>query len=342
MASMNHSPLLEWYEKEKRELPFRKSREPYKIWISEIMSQQTRMETLLPYYERFVEKWPDEQALANANEDELMKAWQGLGYYSRARNLKKAAIECVERFDGHLPRTKKELKSLSGIGDYTAGAIASIAYGERVSAVDGNVIRVYARYYGLRDDFSTAANRKKLTRLVEDDLPHSDQAGAWNQALMELGARICAPRKADCAGCPLSAGCQSAKSANSLELPVRAKMKDRKVEHKPVVVQAAWHAGQWTMHVKRRPKSGLLAGLYEFDETLPESVYEQFDLGSYTHVFTHKEWQMEGRLVITDWSDGFFALEDIDRNAAIPSAFLPFYNRAREVLNGKTCENRRG
>ena len=335
MAVMNHRTLLDWYEKEKRDLPFRQDRDPYKIWISEIMSQQTRIETLLPYYRAFVEKWPDEKALAAADEDELLKAWQGLGYYSRARNLKKAALQCMERFDGKLPQTKKELMSLAGIGDYTAGAIASIAHDQRVSAIDGNVIRVYARYYGLKDDFSKAKNRKHLEKLVENDLPEAKQTGNWNQALMELGARVCMPKKADCMVCPLREGCESFKTGNPLDLPVRSRPKDRKVESRKVIVQAAWKDGQWCIHLRRRPEQGLLAGLFEFDEELPDSVLEQIRLGSYLHVFTHKEWQMSGTLVITTIGEGFLPIQEIEKTAAIPGAFMPFYLRAKEVLHEK-------
>jgi len=160
--------LLSWYDVNKRELPFRKDKDPYRIWISEIMAQQTRIEAMLPYYDRFIEKYPDVKSLANADDEELHKMWQGLGYYSRCRNLKKSAIECMERYDGKLPGSKEELVKLPGIGPYTAGAIASIAYDENVSAIDGNVIRVFSRLYDIHEDVTLSSTKKKIEKLFKD------------------------------------------------------------------------------------------------------------------------------------------------------------------------------
>lgn len=330
---MNRQNLLEWYRKEKRDLPFRKQRDPYKISISEIMSQQTRIEAILDHYEAFIQLYPDIPALAAADDDQLMKAWQGLGYYSRARNLKKAAQQCMERHNGELPHSKKELMQLAGIGDYTAGAIASIAWGHRETAVDGNVIRVYSRYYWLDQDFSKPKEKKQLAALVKSDLPNEEDMSDWNQALMELGARICIPKTPRCPQCPLRNSCKGAQQPEPGTLPVRAKKAARKVEEKPYWIAAAMDEGRLYVSLHKRPDKGLLAGLMEFDTEPPESFLKQWELSDYTHIFTHREWNLHPILVLTERTPGMVEEQEVIQNAAIPSAFLPMWNEARRILH---------
>ena len=204
---MFQEDLLRWYQENARKLVFRQKKEAYSIWVSEIMAQQTRIEAMLPYYERFMARYPDLNSLAQAHEDDLVKIWQGLGYYNRVKNMKKCAAYCVENYHGQFPQTKKELSKLPGIGDYTAGAIASIAFDEKVSAVDGNVIRVFSRLYHITEDVSQTKIKKQITELVDASL--ADPISDYNQALMELGALVCIPKNPRCDICPIRKDCQS-------------------------------------------------------------------------------------------------------------------------------------
>lgn len=264
---MDIKRLLAWYAEEKRDLPFRHQKNSYHIWVSEIMSQQTRIEAMIPYYNRFVAKYPTLHDLANANDDELTKLWQGLGYYARVRNMKKAARICVESYDGKLPQTKNELLKLPGIGDYTAGAIASIAYNERCTAIDGNVIRVCSRYYWLEQDFNIPKNKKQLDVFLTEKLPDEKDMSDFTQALMELGARICTPKVARCQTCPLQKTCIATTKEDPCILPVAKKKLEQKVEEKKVLIVAGWKDGQWWIHLNQRDSTGLLAGMFEFDES---------------------------------------------------------------------------
>ena len=217
------APLLDWYEKNKRDLPWRRTRDPYKIWVSEIMLQQTRVAAALPYYLRWMEELPDVNALAAVEEERLMKLWQGLGYYSRARNLQRAAKVIVEELDGRFPDTWEGLRKLPGVGDYTAGAVASIAFGRRVPAVDGNVLRVAARVANIRENIMDPKVRRRLSELMAAAVP-SDRPGTYNQALMDLGATVCLPNgKPLCDACPLSALCEAHRLGLEEVLPVREK-----------------------------------------------------------------------------------------------------------------------
>lgn len=324
--------LLTWYRNNRRLLPFRQDRDPYRIWVSEIMAQQTRIEAMLSHYERFMTLYPTLPDLAEADEDELLKVWQGLGYYSRARNLRKAAQICVKEYGGSLPRTKEELRKLPGIGDYTAGAIASIACSQRVTAIDGNVVRVGCRYFWLDLDPSSSKDRKRLDERIEAILPGEDDMPDFTQALMELGATICLPRSADCVRCPLEAGCLAAGRDDPLALPRKRKKAARRIEKKTAVIRAAFHEGQWWLSVHKRPAKGLLAGLYEFDWSLPDCVLDSVELEAYRHIFSHVEWEMNGILAICPWQDDFTLLEEVEQTAAVPSALMPFYQDARAVL----------
>ena len=195
--------LIDWYIKNHRPLEFRLKKDPYEIWISEIMAQQTRIEAMLPYFKRWIQQLPDIESVAKCDDEKLNKLWQGLGYYSRCKNIKKCAIECVEKHNGKLPCTKEELLKLPGIGPYTAGAIASIAYGQRVSAVDGNVIRVFSRLYNICEDVTKTSVKKQIEQLVDESLPSKEEISYYNQALMELGALICIPKSPRCDICPI-------------------------------------------------------------------------------------------------------------------------------------------
>ena len=259
--------LIDWYIKNHRPLEFRLKKDPYEIWISEIMAQQTRIEAMLPYFKRWIQMLPDIESVAKCDDEKLNKLWQGLGYYSRCKNIKKCAIECVEKHNGKLPFTKEELLKLPGIGPYTAGAIASIAYGQRVSAVDGNVIRVFSRLYDICEDVTKTSVKKQIEMLVDESLPSKEEISYYNQALMELGALICIPKSPRCDICPIKKYCEASDPAS---LPYKPKKRARKIEYKHLYV---W-IHQNKVHVVKRADTGLLAGLYGFDETKPEHIIE--------------------------------------------------------------------
>ncbi len=247
--------LLEHYDAHRRDLPWRESREPYRVWVSEIMLQQTRVETAVPYYRRWMERFPTIEALADGDEEAVLKAWEGLGYYSRARNLRRSALIVRERLGGVLPEDSQSLKTLPGIGEYSAGAIASIAYGEVVPAVDGNARRGLSRLFDLADP-TDASLRKRAGELVDPDRP-----GDWNQALMELGATICTARSPGCTVCPLTGQCR-ARAEGTQELRPASKRRPRVRTVSYAVLVARNPAGELLM--VRRPPDGLLGGLWEF------------------------------------------------------------------------------
>ena len=296
-------PLMGWYQNNARDLPWRRTQDGYAVWISEIMLQQTRVAAVIPYYERFLRELPDIASLAQVDDDRLHKLWEGLGYYSRARNLKRAAGEIVSRYDGSMPRHYDNLLMLSGIGEYTAGAIASIAFGEAVPAVDGNVLRVYARLFGVEKDIRDPALKKEVRAFLLPLVP-KDHPGAFNAALMELGATVCLPNgQPKCGECPVREYCVAFRENRTAELPVLSAKKARKIERKTVF--ALTIEGQLIGF--RRPDNGLLAGLWQ----LPEAAGELSDvqcaawLGEHginpvgelrfyerKHIFTHIEWHM--------------------------------------------------
>ena len=252
--------LLHWYDYNKRLLPWRENKDPYRIWISEIMLQQTRVEAVKPYFDRFMEALPTVYDLAEVEDDRLMKLWEGLGYYSRVRNMQKAAVQVMEEYGGRIPEDFETLLSLKGIGRYTAGAIASIAYGKKVPAVDGNVLRVYARLTENRGDIMKQSVRKS----VENDLTEQmseDRPGDFNQAMMEIGACVCIPNGAPhCEKCPLQQICLAYADGTQLQYPNKAKAKERTVEEKTILIIR--DAELAALH--KRPAKGLLAGMYEF------------------------------------------------------------------------------
>ena len=298
-------PLLHWFWANHRVLPFRSDPTPYHVWVSEIMLQQTRVAAAVPYYERFVQALPDIPALAACEEERLLKLWEGLGYYSRVRNLQKAAQIVCEQYGGQLPGDLAALKKLPGIGDYTAGAIASIGFGIPAPAVDGNVLRVFARLYNDEGDIMQPAVKAATTQKVMAQQP-AEAPGDFNQALMELGALVCTPGQPDCAACPLQALCLGRQSGNPARLPQKAPKKARKkCELTLCLAQDA--AGRWLL--QKRGEQGVLAGLWQPPVLAEEALDEKKALAAAQkllpaavllkekplkakHIFTHLEWHM--------------------------------------------------
>ena len=329
------SPLLAWYAENRRILPWREEVSPYRTWVSEIMLQQTRVTAVLPYFQRFMAAYPTIADLAAADDGELMRLWQGLGYYSRARNLKRAAQQIVENFGGTFPTTYKDLLTLPGIGDYTAGAILSIAMGQTVPAVDGNVLRVVSRVCAYGGDITEAKNRKLLRDAVEKILPDG-HAGEFNQAMMDLGATVCLPNGAPlCEQCPFSLFCRAFVTKRASFFPVKSPKREKKTEQKTVFVLR--RGDRIALH--QRDKTGLLAGLWEFPNT-PGSLDENQASAwlsenniiphqwikkiNYTHEFTHIIWQITTYIVEitgTGQSDWVWCDPVERQRKAIPSAF---------------------
>ena len=293
--------LLAWYHAHRRDLPWRRTRDPYAIWVSEAMLQQTRVETVVPYYERFLGRFPDVGALARADLDEVLGLWTGLGYYSRARNLHRAAREVVERHAGCLPDDARALRELPGVGRYTAGAVASIAFDRPEPIVDGNVARVLARLLGIREDVDTASCRARLWREAAA-LAQGPEPGALNQALMELGATVCTPRGPRCGSCPVARRCAARSSGDPEALPRKA----RRMRVRPVRAVAGLVLRRGLALAVQRPERGLLAGLWELpggeqapgesaEDTLARTLGERLGLrvadarplGVVEHAFTH-------------------------------------------------------
>jgi len=254
--------LLDWYLANRRDLPWRRTRDPYHIWVSEIMLQQTRVDTVIPYFNRFVERFPTVRELAEAPEAEVLKLWEGLGYYSRARNLQAAARQVMERHGGRLPAERESLARLKGIGPYTVGAILSIAFNVPEPAVDGNVMRVLARFFGLEDDVAKPATRVRMEGLARELIPEG-HAGDFNQALMELGALVCTPRAPQCAVCPVAAECAAKREGRQESLPVKAKGKAPRPEYRLAVLVEGTGPLAGRVLVRQRPAEGLLARLWE-------------------------------------------------------------------------------
>jgi A/G-specific adenine glycosylase len=323
--------LVPWFLREKRDLEWRKNPTPYRVWISEIMLQQTRVEAVKPYYDRFLAELPDVAALAAVDEPHLLKLWEGLGYYRRARNLQAAARKIMRERCGVFPSDYDGVRSLPGVGDYTAGAILSIAFGKPFPAVDGNVLRVVSRLAASRVDTDAPKTRRELTDALAAVYP-PEQCSEFTQSLMELGATVCLPNGAPlCTACPLAGICAASKKRLTDVIPVRKGKAARPVKNFSVVVLRN-SAGRFA--VRRRPETGLLAGLYEFPnleglpgETALKTAFHAVRIaksGAARHIFTHVEWNMTLYLAETDDPpDGF---EWVPRDAlrsktAIPSAF---------------------
>jgi len=256
--------LLAWYRRGNRDLPWRRSKNPYYIWISEIMLQQTRVETVIPYFNRFVAQFPTVDALADAPEEEVLKAWEGLGYYSRARNLQAAVREVQESYGGVVPDEPEAIAQLKGVGPYTAGAILSIAYDKPEPAVDGNVMRVLSRFFELEDDIAKPATRVRIEKLARELIPtEPGAAGDFNQGLMELGATVCTPRSPHCLVCPVMARCKARLAGRVDELPVKTKAKPPRPEARAVALVAGSGAREGRLLIRQRPQDGLLARMWE-------------------------------------------------------------------------------
>ena len=338
--------LLAWFDRSHRILPWRSEPTPYRVWVSEIMLQQTRVEAVKPYFARFLSRLPDVAALAAADEDTLLSLWEGLGYYNRVRNMQRAAKAVMEQYGGQLPGTAEALSKLPGIGPYTAAAIASIAFGEAVPAVDGNVLRVLSRLFGIAEDILSARNKKEFT-VLDGQLLLPERAGDFNQAMMELGATVCLPNGAPlCEKCPFQHDCR-ARAEGSVEfLPVRAEKKPRRVEERTVLLLTTPN-GRFLL--RRRPSRGLLAGMWEFPqvegtltaaeataiaERMGFAVLQTEQLPSASHLFTHIEWQLSGWLLYCKEEvpvQGGVYLSMYDRAGyAIPSAFRVYTACAEE------------
>ena len=256
-------PIVKWYQKQEKLLPWKQDKEPYHIWVSEIMLQQTRIEAVKKYYTRFMKELPTIQDLAVVPEEKLLKLWEGLGYYSRAKNLKKSAIQIQENNHGKMPTSYVELLKLPGIGEYTAGAIASISYNEKVPAVDGNVLRVVSRVLASKEDVLLPETKKKITNKLLEIMP--DEPGDFNEGLMELGEKICLPNTVPlCATCPIQEFCMVNKENLTNEIPVRAKKQKRKIENKTVFILKYKNE----IAIRKREKTGILANLYEFPNVI--------------------------------------------------------------------------
>ncbi len=335
--------LFEWYGGSARTLPWREDPSPYKVWISEIMLQQTRVDTVKPYFDRFLHELPTIQALANVHEEKIMKLWEGLGYYHRARNLKKAANIILEKFNGEIPSDIEALKSLPGIGSYTSGAIASIAFGVKVPAIDGNVLRVIARITANRGDVTKMEVKKQMEDTVNEILPCVG-VGDFNQALMELGATIClSKRLPKCDNCPVNFICEGYNQGIAANLPIKPKKKARKIEQKTIFVIKS----KEKVALKQRSNEGLLANLWEFPHVEGHLTYEEcketvkkwnitackiISLQKTKHIFSHIEWHMIGYLVLADSSEENQAFvwateKELKDQYSIPSAFKAFKNK---------------
>ncbi len=304
--------ILTWFDNNKRSLPWRDNPQPYYVWVSEIMLQQTRVEAVKGYFKKFIEELPTVEALADAEEEELLKLWEGLGYYNRVRNLNKAAKVIMEEYDGRIPDEYTQLIKLPGIGSYTAGAIASIAYNKKVPAVDGNVLRITKRLCADFSDISKSKVIKEVEEQISKILPV--RAGDFNQALMDLGATVCLPNgRPLCEKCPVKEYCEGYKQDVCMLLPVKPSKKPRRMEDKTVVLME--YEGKLAIH--RRDKKGLLAGLWEIpnmegkipvdelEKSLEQFGIEEFDielLGRAKHIFSHIEWNMLGyHIMIKKW-----------------------------------------
>ena len=334
------SKLLKWYDCNARVLPWRNNPSPYRVWISEIMLQQTRVDTVKPYFERFVSALPTIRDLANVPENELLKLWEGLGYYSRARNLKKAASIIMQEFGGEIPSDIESLQSLPGIGPYTSGAIASIAFGGRATAIDGNVLRVIARITANHKDITDKNTKKEIEALVQKLLP-MERVGDFNQALMELGATICLPSgNPKCMECPVHSLCEGSLQGIAAELPAKSKKKERKVQLKTVFVIEY----NGNIAIRQRANNGLLASLWEFPNIEGHLSYEESEkrlrewgiipchiipMKNSKHIFTHLEWHMIGYFVEVQSSQeensfNWATREKIKKQYAIPTAFKEY------------------
>ena len=338
--------LLPWYGENRRELPWRRDREPYHVWLSEIMLQQTRVEAVKGYYARFLEALPTVEALAACDDEKLTKLWEGLGYYSRVRNLKKAAGVIMEKYGGEFPGEYSAVLALPGIGEYTAGAICSICFDQRTAAVDGNVLRVVSRLTDDATPIDDPVCKKQVKARLEAVYPA--QAGDFTQALMELGATVCGPnRKPDCGSCPCRDFCLGHLRGTCEMLPVKTPKKQKRREERTVFLLSCGDR----YALCKRPERGLLAGLWQFPDTTgamdlrealehvrhlgmePREIYRKLEK---KHIFTHIQWDMTGYYLEIAQPAGQFrwlTAEEVDREAALPTAYRQFWETRLEEEN---------
>lgn len=337
-------PLLRWFDQNKRILPWRENTSPYRVWVSEIMLQQTRVEAVKPYFERFMKALPQIKDLAEVDEEQLLKLWEGLGYYNRARNLQKAAIEIVELYDGKMPEDYNKLLSLPGIGSYTAGAVASISFQICEPAVDGNVLRVFSRLTMNEEDVLSQKVKKYWEDTIREIMP-KDRPGDFNQAVMELGAMVCVPNGAPhCRECPVRTLCKAHKASREQEFPYKKPKKQRRIEKKTILLIRDGNS----VVLRKRENKGLLAGMYEFPSmeghVSSKAVINQLENMGYKvlriqkleagkHIFSHVEWLMTGYEIRVqegdfekrslDHTQGHILVktEEIESGYPIPSAF---------------------
>lgn len=322
--------LISWFQTKQRILPWREDQDPYKVWVSEIMLQQTKVDTVIPYFQEFMEKFPTIEALAEADEQEVLKAWEGLGYYSRARNLQSAVKEVATSYDGKVPEDAEKLGALKGVGPYTKGAILSIAYGIPEPAVDGNVMRVLSRVLRMEDDIAKVKTRRKVEDAIRLLISQEDPS-AFNQGLMELGALICTPKSPACSRCPIQAHCQAFKDGVETELPIKSKTKKQKKQQYFTYVLVDSNGAYL---VEQRPSQGLLANMWQFpmvdkqlvdEEHLPIWIEQRHQLSLTSaetlpmirHVFSHVIWELDVRLYyvqdIRDHTSLFLTLDELSR-----------------------------
>lgn len=342
------TPLFTWYDKSRRILPWRENREPFRIWVSEIMLQQTRVEAVKPYFDRFMREIPDVSALAQAEEERLLKLWEGLGYYNRVRNMQKTARIIMDEYGGCFPAEYELLLKLPGIGSYTAGAIASISFGKREPAVDGNILRILSRLLLYEEDILSQKAKNEARNSLLPLMP-KERSGDFNQALMELGATVCVPNGAPhCSECPWRKICLANREDKWQEYPKKSAKKPRKIERKTILIIG--DGERILLH--KRPPVGLLAGMYELpsvdgfakEDMIIEKVREMGfsplriqQVGEAKHIFTHKEWHMKGYRILTEpfefsadgqtvLKEGFImaSREETEDAYPIPSAFSAF------------------
>jgi len=331
--------LIQWYRAEKRDLPWRENKDPYRIWVSEIMLQQTRVEAVKPYYERFLKELPTVKHLAEAQEDKLLKLWEGLGYYNRVRNMQKAAQQVMTDYQGEFPKTYEDIRTLKGIGNYTAGAISSFAYDIPKPAVDGNVLRVITRLLADESDIMKQSTKTRIEEILGEIIPEED-ASDFNQGLIELGAIVCVPNgEPKCGECPIAAYCRARKEGKTDIIPVKTKAKERRIEKKTILI---YRDGE-KIAISKRGKKGLLAGMYELQNEPGHMTMEEVtnysksiglmpihikELPAAKHIFSHVEWHMIGYEIRVDELEKtnkkgllFIHPEEIAKEYPIPSAF---------------------
>ena len=333
--------LVDWFNREKRDLPWRQTTDPYKIWVSEVMLQQTRVETVIPYYKRFLEKFPAPEVFAYAPEEDILKIWEGLGYYSRVRNLQAGVREVVETYGGVVPDNRVDISKLKGVGPYTAGAVLSIAYGKPEHAVDGNVMRVLSRVLHIYDDIALPKTKKVFEEAVTELIDPAN-ASSFNQGLMELGALICTPTSPKCLLCPVREYCRAFEAGDAAQLPVKSKkVKMKNLLYKVYIARDA--QGRYLM--EKRGASGLLANMWQFpmvEMKEGENPLEEFSktygvevrsesrhVTSFKHIFSHLTWHIEAEVVevAAEDAENFFTPLQIE---ALPMP-VPMLKIWREV-----------